>query len=325
MKKKIALFAFLGSFFFVLGTLAQFLFNLVPAFIEFDKAHLGNHTSMVLSSLGRSFLLENKGYKTNTIHSMTLKYLEQKKTSPDIFQVAVFYQDLWSEEKFSINGDLGFSAASLLKVPVLIGYMRASKANPNIVHEKVVFNPKKYLANAHQFIDPPEELVPGKAYPVSMLLTRMATLSDNVATSMLLDIHPELSIPDLLREMGLKVYVNEHSDNIISAAQYSRIFKILYYSEFLDEHLSNLVLDVLRDSRYGSGLEKKLPQGTVVAHKFGERTKGEINQLHDCGIVYHPKRPYVLCVMTRGRGFVQLESVIQDVSEIVYQQTSALW
>jgi len=42
-------------------------------------------------------------------------------------------------------------------------------------------------------------------------------------------------------------------------------------------------------------------------------------QLHDCGIVYYPQRPYVICVMTKGRDLDVLKNVIKGISEIVYE------
>jgi hypothetical protein len=65
-----------------------------------------------------------------------------------------------------------------------------------------------------------------------------------------------------------------------------------------------------------------VPSGTVVAHKFGERVlpSKNVKQLHDCGIVYYPQFPYVLCVMTRGNDFVTLQQAIKGVSDIVYRE-----
>jgi hypothetical protein len=67
----------------------------------------------------------------------------------------------------------------------------------------------------------------------------------------------------------------------------------------------------------------KLQKANIpVAHKFGERTgfAGGVKQLHDCGIVYYPKNPYLLCIMTRGTDFTKLESTIAAVSKMVYQE-----
>jgi hypothetical protein len=41
-------------------------------------------------------------------------------------------------------------------------------------------------------------------------------------------------------------------------------------------------------------------------------------QLQDCGIVYFPGRPYLLCVMAKGAKLGELEKFIKAVSRLVY-------
>ena len=41
-------------------------------------------------------------------------------------------------------------------------------------------------------------------------------------------------------------------------------------------------------------------------------------QLHDCGIVYLPGRPYFLCVITEGRDADTLAEVIREISRDVF-------
>jgi hypothetical protein len=62
-----------------------------------------------------------------------------------------------------------------------------------------------------------------------------------------------------------------------------------------------------------------------VAHKFAERSDPQTGekQLHDCGIVYYPRHPYLLCVMTKGPGFEGLAGVVARVSRMVYSEVDA--
>lgn len=56
------------------------------------------------------------------------------------------------------------------------------------------------------------------------------------------------------------------------------------------------------------------------------RYNGAVNsrELHDCGIIYHPYRPYLLCVMTSGKDFQGLKDTIQAISTLTYQEVNAL-
>ena len=57
-------------------------------------------------------------------------------------------------------------------------------------------------------------------------------------------------------------------------------------------------------AEFKEGLVDGAPKGTVVAQKFGENINDtnpetlEIS-LSNCGIIYHPLHPYVLCIMTK--------------------------
>ncbi|PIU19313.1 MAG: hypothetical protein COT18_08150 [Elusimicrobia bacterium CG08_land_8_20_14_0_20_59_10] len=45
-----------------------------------------------------------------------------------------------------------------------------------------------------------------------------------------------------------------------------------------------------------------------------------MTQLHDCGIIYHPRFPYMLGVMTRGLDLEKQQKVIADISRLVYRE-----
>ena len=66
-----------------------------------------------------------------------------------------------------------------------------------------------------------------------------------------------------------------------------------------------------------------MPPSIGVVHKFGERSlgpNGETKQLHDCGIVYYPNHPYLLCIMTRGTSFEPLRKTIAGTSQLFYAE-----
>jgi hypothetical protein len=65
-----------------------------------------------------------------------------------------------------------------------------------------------------------------------------------------------------------------------------------------------------------------LPKNLEISHKFGERQIGVTGekQLHDCGIIYVPSHPYLLCIMNRGNDFKKMADFIKNISSFVYQQ-----
>jgi len=72
-------------------------------------------------------------------------------------------------------------------------------------------------------------------------------------------------------------------------------------------------------------LRRFIPQEITIASKFGffREPKGRPRsaQLHECGIIYQPGAPYVLCVMTRAENCSddRMAEVLANVSRIVWE------
>lgn len=89
--------------------------------------------------------------------------------------------------------------------------------------------------------------------------------------------------------------------------------------------MSEKALELLSRSSFNKGFVAGLPKGVVVAHKFGERggLKNNLKQFHECGIIYFPENPYLLCVMTLGENEDNLIDLIKTVSSKVYQEVDS--
>ncbi|MBI5456883.1 serine hydrolase [Candidatus Kaiserbacteria bacterium] len=240
----------------------------------------------------------------------------EKETS--VSEIAVYFRDLNNGPTFGVKQDDPFVPASLLKVPIMMAYYRAADHNASILERKLLFTGTDTSA-AHQTIVPAERLTRGNEYTIDGLIERMIMYSDNDA---LLLLFKELPLEDhthLYNLLGVDSSVVTNSAASLSVKQYAAFFRILYNSSFLSQERSEQALGLLTRIDYTNGLRKGVPVNVTVAHKFGERqiNTGE-RHLHDCGIIYYPKHPYLLCVMTRGSETPVLERAIADVSEFVY-------
>ncbi len=86
--------------------------------------------------------------------------------------------------------------------------------------------------------------------------------------------------------------------------------------------MSEKALNLLSQVKYTNGLVKGINNpNIIVSHKFGERTYEDTGekQLHDCGIVYIPQNPYLVCIMTRGNDFSKLSASIVKLSDLIYR------
>ena len=145
----------------------------------------------------------------------------------------------------------------------------------------------------------------------------------------------------LLSNIDLRLVYNVYSDLKIpipdftepeceiSGKDYATFFRVLYSCTYLNEDLSAKAIGLLSKTEFKDGIVAGVPDNITVAHKFAERKYGgddyslKGSQFHDCGIVYYPKSPYLICVMTRGRDFNILERIIKEISKIVYEHEEA--
>ena len=95
--------------------------------------------------------------------------------------------------------------------------------------------------------------------------------------------------------------------------------RALYNGSYLNKENSEIGAELLSQCDFKRGLIAGLPQGTKVAHKFGE--SGKINEQHlsESAIIYINNSAYVLTVMTSGKDYKKLPEIIKEISANVYQ------
>jgi beta-lactamase class A len=235
-------------------------------------------------------------------------------------RAAVYFRDLDAGLWIGINQNDTYYPASLLKVPTMIALYKESEEDPSVLDETAVYDPS-VLPNAP--FDAPSALAPGTAYSVKALIGKMITDSDNGATFTLL----ARIDPDFLHQVYVALGVQDPGDNSvdyqISARTYGLFFRILYNATYLSPAYSEQALKLLSQATFKDGLVAGVPKGTAVAHKFGEHvlasgTTATGVELSDCGIVYYPSHPYLLCVMTAAKDEATAASTIASISKTTY-------
>ncbi len=123
-------------------------------------------------------------------------------------------------------------------------------------------------------------------------------------------------------ELGLPLPTVENGEYYLRVKDYATFFRVLYNTSYLTREYSEKALRILAKSEFKDALVAGVPGNVIVAHKFGERIWEDTkeHQMHDCGIIYHPDAPYLLCVMTRGKSFDKLKKTIADISKLVYEE-----
>lgn len=250
------------------------------------------------------------------------KTIDQWKTEGRIESASVYVRDLQFGPWMGINEDDEYSAASLLKVPVLLTVLRQAQKNPAILGQRIEVVPE-FFATKYKLEYPPKRSIEaGGVYTVDELLEYMIVYSDNYAKSVL-DSYLQALSPDeplvlrTLEELGIYGEYRPDSDQL-TIKQAASLLRLLYNASYLNKDMSQKALELLVRSDFDQGIVAGVPSDLVVAHKFGERQDLQgVDQLHDCGIVFDPTTHYLVCIMTRGDNFDHLSGSIADISRMI--------
>ena len=253
------------------------------------------------------------------------RLVREEQKQKRINDVAIYFRDLHNGPTFGINEYDHFSPASLLKLPLFLTYLKLEIEQPGLLSSEIYFDGAE--DELVPYYPPKVKAENNTQYSIQGLLDLMIKYSDNNSYYVLREYLNEISPDkDLMRQTFVDLGIIDPQgvgDQTISVKSYAGIFTQLYHNSFFpNRDFSERALDVLANVDFKEGINLGIPQDIKVAHKFGERFYGNTKeaQLHDCGVVYFPENPYVLCIMTRGPDFFILSQFMGKISNMVYEE-----
>lgn len=316
--------------------------NIIPKKRKFPKKTIFMILLVLSLALNVFLILKNSNLTGNAVSLDSLKYTHPLEVSPidsntqgtelilhynglkEILEreiknsqvegsVGVFVQDAKTGAWIGINEKIGFAPASLLKIPIMMAILKEVERNEMSLNDKVTIIAEDINSEYGEIY----KAGPRTTLTISQLLEEMVAASDNTAKNALKRQLSETEINSVFVHVGIPNPYLQGNDQTVSPRAYTRIFKSLYFSTFLSPKLSELALEIATDGREENLISSSIPSEIQVSHKFGITSV----DLHDCGIIYHPKNPYFLCVMTEDLdlGHQQYEmELIQKISKDVY-------
>lgn len=246
----------------------------------------------------------------------------------NVSDASVFFYDLNRGRWTGVNAIEKYSPASMLKVVIMVAYFKDSEENPNMLNKYLTYTKEIDDVVKQDPFNTLSDLKIGSSYEMSDLINKMIINSDNGAQFLLLSNINQASLDYIYNVLNIE-NPSGKNDFTISPRAYSLFFRILYSSTYLNNSDSEKALSILSKTTFDDGIIAGVPKGVTVSHKFGEHVMHRDDQafqgeLHDCGIVYYPKNPYLLCIMTKGGNLDALKSTIKNISNIVYQNYATL-
>ncbi len=275
----------------------------------------------------KTYVIDKAEY--TALKARIVNYLNAEKAAGDIARAGVYFRDLDNGPTMGINDTDKFVPASLLKTPLMVTYLNMADDKPGVLNEKLGFSWTEE-PQLTQYYKPSQTIEPGKSYTVDELLHHMIAYSDNASYYVLLqhlrDIDPGGSLFfGTFQDLGI-IDPASNLDQSISTKSYASIFRALYNGSYLSKTSSERALEYLAQSDFDGGIRAGVPAGTTIAHKFGERfgiTAADMKELHDCGVVYYPGNPYLLCIMTEGPQYPALAKVIAAISKMTWAEVDS--
>ena len=263
--------------------------------------------------------------------------VNQKVAAGDAQNISIYLRSMVSARWFEIQGTLTYAPASLFKIFVMMAYYKEANEtdNPALLQQEIPFQGSATYGNdvvggtiVH--------FTNGQLYTVDQIINQMITYSDNDAFNTLLahfDLDTLSRLETVFKDLNIPLPLTKSDTalNFISVDEYAMVFRVLFGSTYLSERYSEKALQLLAQSKYKDGIVAGIPVDPIVAHKYGvlivpqTATTTALTELHDCGIVYYPNHPYLLCIMTSGNNLAAQQTSIKDVSATTYRWLDAYY
>ena len=287
--------------------LSLFLFVI---FSKQDKQNINQDFSL-LDPLRKFTSAEN--YLTN-IEDLRVYLQDLGYKYPD--SITIYYENINSGANISVNKDLRLFPASLSKLVQAILIARKVEKG-DLSYDQVLKVEPTDLSSASGNL---YKTILEKPLTTEKLLEELLVNSDNTAQNIFKHYLTAYDYIDFQNVAGLQDLYNENG--FISAKEYTRILRVLYTSNFLKPENSEKILNYMANSTFKDYLSQGLPQDIKFAHKYGENI--EYNIFADSGIVYIPKKPYMISVIIKGKDSSletreRIKKLMKEISEHAYQ------
>ena len=239
-------------------------------------------------------------------------------------KVGVYFEYLPSGTSIGVNDREEIILASLSKVPVVIAILKKVERGQMSLADMLVVK-KEHLNQEFGTLWKRGE---GTRLSVAELIRLTLTESDNTASTVLRSQLQGQELNDVYKNLDISVTIRpkEDKENLrVSLKNYSSIFRSLYLSSSLSEENSNYILNLLTQTIFEDKIVAGVPDTIKVAHKIGvfEKSNAPQDVFIDCGIIYVPDRPYILCAFILDTD-EQAQKHISYISKIIYDYIIAV-
>ncbi|MDP3888717.1 MAG: serine hydrolase [bacterium] len=219
----------------------------------------------------------------------------------------VYVYNLSTKENFGILQDDIFTAASLMKLPVILTlYLEVENGNLSLDTKYALRQEDKRIGAgslAGQSL--------GKTYTYRQLVQLMGHLSDNTAYAAMSRILGPAKIQNVIDNLGMSHTSFDQNDT--TPSDMGLFFRKLYGGSIVSREHRDEILSFITNTAYEDRIPAGVPQGVKVSHKIGN----EIGVFSDAGIVFDD-RPFVLVIMSKNALETEAKTTLPKITQAVW-------
>lgn len=297
-----------------------FVFGILALSIALNAVFLYSYGKKEEGPAHKNFPLLSKRIFVEDANDVVLNFMPLRLALREYVQgnpnVGVYFEYLPSGISIGVNEKEEVPIASLSKVPIAMSIMKKIERN-KLKKEDLVTLQKENLDRKFGTLWQRGE---GTQLSIDELLNISLKESDNTANDTLFAQLTSNEVNEVYENLDIDVNMSD-SVQKISPKSYSSIFRSLFLSSFLSEEHSSYILDILTKTNLSDKLPAGIPKDIPVSHKIGvfQRIDNKENVFTDCGIVYVPKRQYILCVFVETSSNEEATKHIAYISNMTYQ------
>ena len=258
-------------------------------------------------------------YHTTEMTLLKNELLNLMKQYPAIHP-SIYVWEFENGKYLDINGEEQFSAASIIKLPILVRMFKSIEAGQMTIYDEMVLN-DYYKASGSGNL---QYMRTGSKYSLDALAKTMIQDSDNSATNMIMAKMGGMDDVNIgLRDWGIsKTYVRTWLPDLTGTNKTTAqdLAKILYNLDnpgFLNINSREYIIDYMSHVKNNKLIAAGLGEGALFAHKTGDIG----TMLGDAGIVYAPNGQKYIIVILANRPYnsPQGKDFIVKASSLIYK------
>ena len=258
-------------------------------------------------------------YHTTEMIGLKNQLLGLMKEYPSIHP-AVYVWEYENGKYVDINSEEQFSAASIIKLPVLVRMFKSIEANQMTIYDEMTLTDYYKAAGSGNL----QYMRSGSKYSLDALAKTMIQDSDNSSTNMIMAKMGGMDDVNIgLRDWGIsKTYVRTwlpdmSGTNKTTAQDLAKILYNLDNPGFLNINSRESIIDYMSHVKNNKLIAAGLGEGALFVHKTGDIG----TMLGDAGIVFAPNgKKYIIVILAnRPYNAPQGKDFIVKASNLIYK------